>query len=117
VNINGGLTEPFKYEKGPLFTITIEPFLLLCNHNLRDYGLKIPPSISRTLVTSAYANDVTVFITKDEGFPLSLQNFVVYYGAISGATLNIHKSNGLLAGRWRKRTDRPLGFHWKEQGG
>jgi hypothetical protein len=63
----------------------------------------------------AYADDVTVFIAKDEGFPLSLQNFMVY-GAISGATLNIQKSNGLFSGRWRKRTDRPLGFQSKEQG-
>jgi hypothetical protein len=39
------------------------------------------------------------------------------YGAISGATLNIQKSKGLFAGRWRKRTDRPLGFKWNEQGG
>jgi hypothetical protein len=45
---------------------------------------------------------MSVFITKDEGFPLLLQNFMVY-GAISGAPLNLRKSNGLFAGRWRKR--------------
>ena len=39
------------------------------------------------------------------------------YGAISGATLNIQKSRGLFVGRWKNRTDRPLGFQWSEQGG
>jgi hypothetical protein len=39
------------------------------------------------------------------------------YGALSGATLNIQKSTGLFAGKWRNRTDRPLGFQWNTQGG
>jgi hypothetical protein len=125
VKFNGTLTAPFKYGRGvrqgdplsgPLFTLTIEPLLLMCNHNLRDYGLQVPSSINRTLVTSAYADDVTVFITQDEGFPHLLENFRVY-GAVSGATLNIQKSSGLFVGRWRNRTDRPLGFQWSEQGG
>jgi hypothetical protein len=55
--------------------------------------------MNRTLVTSAYADDITVFITQDEGFPHLLQNFMIY-GALSGATLNIHKSQGLFVGRW-----------------
>jgi hypothetical protein len=114
---NGMLMAPFKYGgvqqgdllSGPLFTFTTVPFLLLCNHNLRDYGLKIPSCINRALVTSAYADDIIVFITKDEGFPHLLQNFMVY-SAISGATLNTRKSNRLFVGQWKNRTDQPLGF-------
>jgi hypothetical protein len=83
---------------GPLFTSTIEPFLLLCNRTLREHGLKIPSSIDRTLVTSAYAHDITVFITEDEGVSLLVHNFMVY-GALSGTTLNIQKSKGLFVGR------------------
>jgi hypothetical protein len=125
VKTNGTLTAPIKFERGvrqgdplsgPLFTLTIEPFLLLCNQKLRDYGLKIPSPMNRTLVTSAYADDITVFITQDEGFPHLLKNFMIY-GALSGATLNIQKSQGLFVGQWRNRTDRPLGFQWSEQGG
>jgi exonuclease III len=125
VKTNGTLTAPFQYGRGvrqgdplsgPLFTLTTEPFLLLCNEKLRDYGLKIPSSQNETLVTSAYADDITVFITQDEGFTHMLQSFMVY-GAISGARLNIHKSKGLFVGRWRSRTDQPLGFEWNEQGG
>jgi hypothetical protein len=86
VKTNGTLTAPFKFERGvrqgdplsgPLFTLTIEPFLLLYNQKLRDYGLKIPSPMNRTLVTSAYADDITVFITHDEGFPHLLQNFMI----------------------------------------
>jgi hypothetical protein len=78
VKIKDTLTVPFKYARGvrqgdpppsgPLFMLTIEPSLLLCNHNLRDYILKIPSSIKRTLVTSAYVDIITVFITKVKGF-------------------------------------------------
>jgi hypothetical protein len=44
VKINGMITAPFPYARGirqgdpifgPLFTLTIEPFLLMCNHNLQ----------------------------------------------------------------------------------
>jgi hypothetical protein len=99
VKINGTLTAPFKYTRGvrqgdplsgPLFTLTIVPFLLMCSHRLRDYGLPVPSSINRTLVTSAYADDITVFITTNEGFPHLLQTFMAY-GAQSGATLNVQK--------------------------
>jgi hypothetical protein len=67
------------------------------------------------VVTSAYADDIAVFITKDERFPHLLQNFMVY-GATSGVTLNIQKPNDLFVGRWRNMTDRPLCFQWSEQG-
>jgi exonuclease III len=125
VKINGVLTAPFPYARGvrqgdplsgPLFTLTIEPFLLMCNHNLQNYGLTVPSSIHKTLVTTAYADDVTVFITRNEGFPQLLHNFMTY-GALSGATLNIQKSTGLFVGKWKTRTDRPLGFQWNMQGG
>jgi hypothetical protein len=81
----------------------------MCNHNHQNYGLTVPSSVEQTLVTTAYADDITVFITKNEGFPQLLQNFMTY-GALSGATLNIQKSTGLFSGKWRSRTDRPLGF-------
>jgi hypothetical protein len=77
VKINGVLIAPFPYARGvpqgdplsgPFFTLTIEPFLLMCNHNLQKYGITVPNSHPKTLVTSAYADDVTVFITRNEGF-------------------------------------------------
>jgi exonuclease III len=125
VKINGSLTAPFKYTRGvrqgdplsgPLFTLTIEPFLQTCNQNLSKYGIQLPSSNNRTLVTTAYADDVTVFLSQNEGLPKLLENFMAY-GAISGAILNVQKTTGLFAGRWKHRRDRPLGFHWNGQGG
>jgi hypothetical protein len=119
VKINRTVTAPFKYARyvpGPLFPLTIEPFLLVCSNTLQDYGLPVQSSIDRSLATSAYVGDITVLVTKDEGFPHLLQNFVVY-GALSGATLNVQKSAGLFVGQWKSRTHHPLGFQWSEQGG
>jgi hypothetical protein len=88
----------------------------MCNHNLQNYGLTIPSSVEQTHVTTAYADDITVFINKNEGLLQLLQYFIAYE-ALSGATLNIQKSTGLFSGKWRSRTDRPLGFQWNTQGG
>jgi hypothetical protein len=87
----------------------------MCNHRLRDYRLPVPSSINKTLVTSAYADDITVFITKDEGFPHLLQTFMAY-STQSGATLSVQKSTGLFASRWKSRADHPVGFQWDRQG-
>jgi hypothetical protein len=100
---------------GPLFTLTIEPFLLLCNDKLRDYGLKIPSSKSKTLVTSAHADDITLFIIQDEGFPHMLQSFMVY-GGISGATLNIQKSKGFFCRTMEKQNRQTAGFSMERTG-
>jgi hypothetical protein len=104
VRINGKFTAPFKYGRevrqgdphsGTLFTLLLEPFLLLRNHNLRDYELKILSSIKRTLVTRAHADDITVFIIKNEGIPQLLQN-LMFYGAISGAILKHRNKTDFL---------------------
>jgi hypothetical protein len=68
----------------------------MCNYNLQNYGLTLPSSVHKTLVTAADADNVTVFITRNEGFPHLIHNFMT-----SGATLNIKKSTGLFAGKWR----------------
>jgi hypothetical protein len=94
---------------------TTEPFLLMCNNTLRDYGLPVPPSTSRSLVTSKYAG-ITVFIIRDEGFPHLSQNFMAY-GALSGATLNMHKSTGLSVGWWRSGTDTRKAFDGADKAG
>jgi hypothetical protein len=71
LRVNGTLTAPFKLSRGErqgdalsaiLFTLTIEPFLLICNSFHREYGLSVPFS-----VTSACAEDITVFNARDGG--------------------------------------------------
>jgi hypothetical protein len=80
------------------------------------HGLPVPGQYPLPLVTSAYANDITIFLTKDEGF-LHLLNTFMIYGAISGATLNMQKTKGLCVGAWRNRKDKPLGLKWSSEGG
>jgi hypothetical protein len=81
----------------------------MCNIALQEYGLPVPLSNNTALVTSAYTDDVTIFLTKDEEFKHLLHIFMTY-GAVSGATLNVQKSTGLFAGRWKNRIDQPLAF-------
>jgi hypothetical protein len=123
IKLNGSLIKSFQFQRGvrqgdplsgPLFTLTIEPFLIMCNENLREHGPPLP-SDDNSLVTSAYTDDITVFITKEEGFHQLIKN-VMTYGALSGATLNIHKSTGLFVSRWRNRTYSLLGLQWSTQG-
>jgi hypothetical protein len=106
VKVQDTLTASFLYERGvrqgdplsgSLFVLTIEPFLKMCNIALQERGLPVPLSNNTTLVTNAYADDVTVLLTKDEGIKHLLHTFMIY-GAVSGATLNVQKSTGLFAG-------------------
>jgi hypothetical protein len=87
----------------------------MCNIALQEYGLPVPLSNNSALVTNAYADDVTVFLTKDEGLKHLLHTFMIYE-AVSGVTLYVQKSTGLFAGRFKKRIDQPLGFQWTDQG-
>jgi exonuclease III len=124
VKLNGILSAPFPFARGvrqgdplsgPLFTLTLEPFLIQCNNSMQQYGLPVPSNNHTTLVTTAYADDVTVFITHNKGFEQLLHNFMIY-GALSGAALNTQKTTGLFVGRWKSRTDQPSGFKWNNQG-
>jgi hypothetical protein len=80
------------------------------------YGLPVPGQCPLPLVTSAYADDVTIFLTKDEGLLHFLNTFMIY-GGISGATLNMQKTKGLCVGVWRNRKDKTLGLKWSSEGG
>jgi hypothetical protein len=88
----------------------------MCQDRSGVYGLPVPGQYPLPLVTSAYADDITIFLTKDEDL-LHLLNTFMIYGAISGATLNMQKTKGLCVGAWRKRKDKLLGLKWSSEGG
>lgn len=92
---------------GPLFALSIEPLLKLCRRRLS--GLSITPNIK--LTTTAYADDVSVFITKEADFPV-FQLVYDTYANQSGSELNQSKSVGFWTGAWEERSDSPLGFKW-----
>ena len=70
------MTAPFPVEKGIrqgcplsglLYSIAIEPLLHTLRRNLKNHCLQLPDS-ETSIALSAYADDVSIFITKDTGF-------------------------------------------------
>ena len=121
VKVGGSLTSPHPFEKGIrqgcplsglLFLISIEPLLHTLRNTLHDSGLQLPCNSGRNLIISAYADDITVFITGDRGFDI-VKCVYNLYSRVSAARLNLDKSQGLWVGSWASRSDRPLGFKWR----
>lgn len=121
VRIGSLLTSEMKFSKGirqgcplsgPLFSLSIEPFLNLCRQCLD--GVSLPMLPSRKLVTSAYADDISVFITGNSDFKLFEKVYTIY-AKQSGSMLNRDKSSGFWAGSWKGRQDTPLDFKWTSQ--
>ena len=124
IKVGGSITSPFSFEKGIrqgcplsglLYSIAIEPFLHTLRNRLNDTGLQSPCQQNKSIHVSAYADDITIFITKDSGFDI-VEDVYNLYSKASAARLNIVKSQGLWAGSWVSREDRPLGFRWNNEG-
>ena len=123
VKVCGSLTAPFSFQKGirqgcplsgMLYSIALEPFLRLLRHNLSQCNLKIP-EVNLNVSVSAYADDVTVFISNNNGFDI-IQDVFKIYSKSSNACLNYNKSKGLWTGSWCRRSDKPLGCQWSSEG-
>ena len=124
VKVGGSLTAPFPFEKGIrqgcllsglLFLIAIEPLLHTLRNTLDDGGLTLPCQSGKNLDISAYADDVTVFVTRDRGFDI-VKGVYDLYSKASAARLNLIKSQGLWVGSWVERTEQPLDFKWNYEG-
>lgn len=101
---------------GQLYSFSVEP--LLCK--LRDLsGLFLPGSsdLGHPLTVSAYADDVSVFIT-DQGGVQCLQDTLCLYEKASTAWVNWAKSEALLVGHWRDQAapSLPRGLKWGKEG-
>ena len=123
IKINNSLTAPFPFAKGIrqgcplsglLYTIAIEPFLTQLRRNLKDKSFRLPGR-STSCSVSAYADDISIFITQESGFE-AIRNTYDLFSRASAACLNTQKSQGLWAGSWTRRSDKPLGFHWNSDG-
>ena len=58
-----------------------------------------------------YADDATIVIKQNQCFKEVIKEISDYEQA-SGAKVNIRKTKGLWLGKWKHRTDAPLGFTW-----
>ena len=122
VKVCGSLITPFPFEKGIrqgcpllglLYSISIEPFLHTLRRQVNQNGLRLPESNKFDVVT-AYADDVTIFITSDDGFN-TFNHVYDMFSRASAACLNYQKSQGLWAGSWVTRNDKTLNFNWNNQ--
>lgn len=123
VKVCGSLTAPFPFQKGIrqgcplsgfLYSIAIEPFLHKLKVNLSSCSFSLP-NTDMNVSVSAYADDISIFVTEDKGFDIILDTYNTFSKA-SAACLNYVKSQGLWAGSWSKRRDRPLDFLWNCEG-
>lgn len=123
VKVCGSLTTPFPFDKGIrqgcplsglLYSIAIEPLLHRLRSNLDKHSFQLPGTDNYCSVT-AYADDVTVFITSDSGFKI-LKDTYSLFSKSSAANLNTQKTQGLWVGSWARRVDQPLNFCWNQDG-
>jgi hypothetical protein len=74
---------------GILFSLVIKPLLQRRITTLRHHELPVTIPNKRTLVTGAYANDITVFLTKEGEFSHLLHTSMIN-GVMSTANLNVY---------------------------
>ena len=102
IKVCGSLTAPFPFVKGIrqgcplsglLYTVAIEPFLNTIRKDLQGQGFSLPNTQNYCSV-SAYADDITIFITSDLEFE-TIQRVYSLFSESSAARLNYEKSKGL----------------------
>lgn len=121
VKAGGGLSAPIPVLKGirqgcplsgQLYSLVIEP--LLCRLRRDLSGINVMRGIS----ISAYADDVTVFISNQNDVNI-LTETMRNYGKASSARVNWGKSEGLIIGQWKGGQGPPKlpgGLLWERDG-
>ncbi|KAJ3586493.1 hypothetical protein NHX12_012891, partial [Muraenolepis orangiensis] len=87
---------------GALYSLAIEP--LLCRLRSKLSGLSLPASCGLECppTLSAYADDVSIFVSSQRDVQC-LQDTLSLYERASSARVNWAKSSALLLGRWREQ--------------
>ena len=124
VRVNSNLTAPLPFARGirqgcslsgQLYAICIEPLLHKVRTESGVQGLQVGPSRKETTNLTAYADDVSFFLTSNNDF-YRLQEWLSIYERASNSRINYAKSQGLWVGRWKTRTDMPLNIKWNNKG-
>ena len=119
VKVNGWFTSFISLERGlrqgcalsmPLYVLTAE---LLATHIRAHPDIKglIPPSSTREVKLSQYADDTTFLLRDDHSIAATFRTLSLYELA-SGAKINIAKCKGLWAGAFRARSDQLFNLTW-----
>ena len=81
-----------------LYSICLKPLIQTIDKNIS--GIRIGKTQTRTAIV-AYADDVTVFLTRVEDIP-KLEGTLHRFEAATGAKVNVTKSRTLALGNWNK---------------
>jgi hypothetical protein len=84
-----------------LFALSLNPLLQVLEQNLTGIRISRP---SRKTAVVAYANDITIFVTRLEDIP-AIRDAIRTYERATGATLNIRKSKAMAVGAWDAMID------------
>lgn len=96
-----------------LYIICLEPVLQMIREDTEIKGIQIPGDKSMCKL-SAYADDCKFFVKNQHSVNRIIQHFNKF-GKFSGAKLNQSKSEAMFLGKWRPRTDSPLGINMVNQ--
>lgn len=117
IKVNGFFTNPILLRRGlrqgcplspSLYVLIIEIFALCLRTNLNIVGFLVG---GERIVSAHYADDATIVITQNRCFKEVIKE-IADYELASGAKVNYKKTKGLWLGRWRGRSDSPMGITW-----
>ena len=117
IKVNGFLTNNIALRRGIrqgcplsalLYVIVIEVLALQLRANPNLVGFELE---GEKIISLHYADDAIITITQNKCFKEVIKDLALYEAA-SGAKVNYEKTKGLWLGRWKDRTDTPLGIKW-----
>ena len=120
IKINGHLTSNIPLQRGvkqgcplsfSLYVLVIEVLALQLRNNPNIVGFQVG---GEKIVSMHYADDATITITQNRCFKEVIKDLHDYEQA-SGAKVNYDKTKGLWLGKWKDRTDTPLGIKWTNE--
>ena len=123
VQVNGRRSEVFAIERSVrqgcplsplLYVLALEPLLRRLRDRTTTPALRgIPFASPLTARVSAFADDITVFVSRRLDIK-AVKKAVSEYERVAGAKVNFDKSEGLRLGAWRGSNTLPGPFRWSD---
>ncbi len=117
IKINGYLSKNIPINRGVrqgcplsalLYVLIIEVLALQFRKNPNLVGFNVG---GEKIISLHYADDAVIAILQNRCFKEVIKDLEIYEAA-SGAKINYEKTKGLWCGKWKNRSDKPLGIKW-----
>lgn len=118
IRVNGFYSEPVEQLGGvrqgcplsPLcYILSLEPLISRLRLTAALTGVSLPGGGGIRAKVSAYADDMTVFLTTEKDFVVT-GDILHSFSEATGAKVNVSKSSVMFVGQWSKRTVVPGGY-------